>query len=99
MLEGACGPTRIAYGFVVSATIADYSFAFGRVPKWSKGTDCKSVIRGFESHLGLFGPVGVSGRADGGCGLWLCSFSTVRNGPTAGRLVSRATQRRLLRPL
>ena len=25
----------------------------GRVPKWSKGTDCKSVIRGFESHLGL----------------------------------------------
>ena len=26
----------------------------GRVPKWTKGTDCKSVIRGFESHLGLF---------------------------------------------
>ena len=25
----------------------------GRVPKWSKGTDCKSVSRGFESHLGL----------------------------------------------
>src|SRR5687768_5893083 len=25
----------------------------GRVPKWTKGTDCKSVIRGFESHLGL----------------------------------------------
>lgn len=25
----------------------------GRVPKWSKGTDCKSVIRGFESHRGL----------------------------------------------
>ena len=25
----------------------------GRVPKWPKGTDCKSVIRGFESHLGL----------------------------------------------
>ena len=27
----------------------------GRVPKWTKGTDCKSVIRGFESHLGLSG--------------------------------------------
>jgi hypothetical protein len=26
----------------------------GRVPKWTKGTDCKSVIRGFESHLGLY---------------------------------------------
>ncbi len=65
MLEGTCGHTRIAYGFIVSATIADYSFAFGRVPKWSKGTDCKSVIRGFESHLGLCGPVGVSGRAVG----------------------------------
>lgn len=25
----------------------------GRVPKWTKGTDCKSVIHGFESHLGL----------------------------------------------
>lgn len=29
------------------------SEAVGRVPKWTKGTDCKSVIRGFESHLGL----------------------------------------------
>ena len=29
----------------------------GRVPKWSKGTDCKSVIRGFESHLGLCNPL------------------------------------------
>ena len=26
----------------------------GRVPKWTKGTDCKSVIRRFESDLGLF---------------------------------------------
>lgn len=25
----------------------------GRVPEWTKGTDCKSVIRGFESHRGL----------------------------------------------
>jgi integrase len=25
----------------------------GRVPKWTKGTDCKSVIRRFESDLGL----------------------------------------------
>ena len=35
---------------------------YGRVPKWTKGTDCKSVIRGFESHRGLlqFG----AGRGD-----------------------------------
>ena len=26
---------------------------FGGVPKWTKGTDCKSVIRGFESHRRL----------------------------------------------
>lgn len=33
----------------------------GRVPKWTKGTDCKSVIRGFESHLGLsFSPRAAS---------------------------------------
>ena len=25
----------------------------GRVPKWPKGTDCKSVIRGFKSHRDL----------------------------------------------
>ena len=28
-------------------------YGLGRVPKWPKGTDCKSVIRGFKSHLGL----------------------------------------------
>src|ERR1700712_965754 len=39
----------------------------GRVPKWTKGTDCKSVIRGFESHLGLsiICPIGASGNAGG----------------------------------
>ena len=29
----------------------------GRVPEWTKGADCKSVVlahRGFESHRGLF---------------------------------------------
>ena len=26
----------------------------GRIPKWSKGTDCKFVSRGFESHSGLY---------------------------------------------
>ena len=26
----------------------------GGVPKWTKGTDCKSVIRGFESHRRLW---------------------------------------------
>jgi hypothetical protein len=33
--------------------LCDYAGTPGRVPKWSKGTDCKSVSRGFESHLGL----------------------------------------------
>ena len=38
-----------------STTMMDY---FGRVPEWTKGTDCKSVIRGFESHRGLLlGPM------------------------------------------
>ncbi len=26
----------------------------GRMPEWTKGADCKSVIRGFESHSGLW---------------------------------------------
>jgi hypothetical protein len=30
----------------------------GGVPKWTKGTDCKSVIHGFESHRRLFPPSG-----------------------------------------
>ena len=25
----------------------------GRVPEWTKGADCKSAIRGFESHRDL----------------------------------------------
>ena len=25
----------------------------GRMPEWTKGADCKSAIRGFESHSGL----------------------------------------------
>lgn len=33
----------------------------GRVPKWLKGTDCKSVIRGFESRRGLSAPVLCTG--------------------------------------
>jgi hypothetical protein len=48
----------------------------GRIPKWPKGTDCKSVIRGFKSRSGLSTTprpapaeagffVGVIG--DGGC--------------------------------
>ncbi len=27
----------------------------GRMPEWTKGADCKSAIRGFESHSGLYG--------------------------------------------
>ena len=58
--EGGWGPVRGKP--VITATVrkaggvrADIlSSRFGRVPKWPKGTDCKSVIRGFESHLGLF---------------------------------------------
>ena len=39
------------------------SIVRGRVPKRSKGTDCKSVIRGFESRLGLCGAGVFSGCA------------------------------------
>jgi hypothetical protein len=48
-----------AAGFGGNATISPAggeNNTTGRVPKWTKGTDCKSVIRGFESHLGLFRP-------------------------------------------
>ena len=39
---------------IVAAPWAGYPFAVqGRVPKWTKGTDCKSVIRGFESRRRL----------------------------------------------
>lgn len=37
--------------------------SIGRMPEWTKGADCKSVIRGFESHSGLFG--GAMGDAYG----------------------------------
>ena len=29
-------------------------YKLGGVPKWTKGADCKSAIRGFESHRRLF---------------------------------------------
>ena len=34
--------------------LCHYTTSAGRVPKWPKGTDCKSVIRGFKSHRGLY---------------------------------------------
>lgn len=42
-----------ALGFII---IPCQGIAYGRIPKWIKGTDCKSVIRGFESRSGLFPP-------------------------------------------
>lgn len=33
--------------------VVERAIAVGGVPKWTKGTDCKSVIRGFESHRRL----------------------------------------------
>ena len=44
MQDGALGL------FIIHCHITIY----GRIPKWIKGTDCKSVIRGFESRSGLF---------------------------------------------
>ena len=35
----------------------------GCVPKWTKGTDCKSVIRRFESDRSLWGGIGARGIA------------------------------------
>ncbi len=32
----------------------------GGVPKWTKGADCKSVIRGFESHRRLLSEVSIN---------------------------------------
>jgi hypothetical protein len=40
-----------------------FSGKCGRVPKWTKGTDCKSVIRRFESDLGLYHPVRENRRS------------------------------------
>ena len=55
-------PTHRSWQRLDPHSISRYSLATpGRVPKRTKGTDCKSVIRGFESHLGLF-PENVSHR-------------------------------------
>ncbi len=40
---GSCDPRRVCLK----------SSSRGRVAKWSKARDCKSRIRGFESHRGL----------------------------------------------
>ena len=44
---------RIALSDLIEPTGVDIVQNSGRVPKWTKGTDCKSVIRRFESDLGL----------------------------------------------
>jgi hypothetical protein len=41
---------------VLASPSPTLTMQIGRVPKWTKGTDCKSVIRRFESDLGLFRP-------------------------------------------
>ena len=50
-LLGRGGGTILDLGAVARSV----ALVAGRVPKWTKGTDCKSVIRGFESHRGLWG--------------------------------------------
>ena len=47
----------------------------GRVPKWPKGTDCKSVIRGFKSHRDLFKPRRQAGFFVGRAGIELASLA------------------------
>jgi hypothetical protein len=50
---------------------------YGRVPKWTKGVDCKSTIRRFESGPGLLisrGGFGTSKRH------WLQATSATRLG-------------------
>ena len=45
---------RIAVCVDAERVLCHYTTSAGRVPKWPKGTDCKSVIRGFKSHRGLY---------------------------------------------
>ncbi len=40
------GPVQVEMGGV-------RSYMHGGVPEWTKGADCKSAIRGFESHRRL----------------------------------------------
>ena len=47
-------------GYLPAPTYGDNVPQPGRVPKWTKGTDCKSVIRRFESDLGLASNRGVT---------------------------------------
>ena len=44
---------RMAVSDLIECAGVDIVQNSGRVPKWTKGTDCKSVIRRFESDLGL----------------------------------------------
>ena len=60
------GPTRFFSLCVDERTDwCDSPFA-GRVPKWPKGTDCKSVIRGFDSHRDLSKRPASAGRCRSG---------------------------------
>src|ERR1043165_7376488 len=52
-LHGARDCRRFSLRIFAKPVFSAYPLPRGRVPKWTKGTDCKSVIRGFESHLGL----------------------------------------------
>ncbi|MEY4809855.1 MAG: hypothetical protein RI986_193, partial [Planctomycetota bacterium] len=55
--------------------LCHYTTSAGRVPKWPKGTDCKSVIRGFKSHRGLYAQ-----QRDAFGGALLRFMATVRPG-------------------
>ena len=56
----------------------------GRVPKWPKGTDCKSVIRGFKSHRGLSGQPRSGGAVSFLVGIWLALLAWVQIPPRPG---------------
>ena len=60
------GPTRFFFLCVDERTDWCDSPSAGRVPKWPKGTDCKSVIRGFDSHRDLSKRPASAGRCRSG---------------------------------
>ena len=73
------GPTRFFFLCVDERTDWCDSPSAGRVPKWPKGTDCKSVIRGFDSHRDLSKRPASAGRCRSGS-----SFRVVVQGRRSG---------------
>ena len=53
-IEKAWVGARVERGLVWKMPMRVLSLGvLGRVPEWSNGADCKSVVRGFESHPDL----------------------------------------------